>query len=138
VEQRDFMKIEATDKKKSYEDLDIYNIAVDLAVEVHKMTLQELPKFEMYEEGDQIRRSSKSIGANIVEGFGRKKHKGEYVQFLTYALASCDETKYHLTILYKTSSLEKTRFNYFLDKYAELGRKIYNLRKVLIEDKRKS
>lgn len=138
MEQRDFMKIEATDKKKSYEDLDIYSIAVDLAVEVHKMTLQELPKFEMYEEGDQIRRSSKSIGANIVEGFGRKKHKGEYVQFLTYALASCDETKYHLTILYKTRSLEKIRCNYFMDKYAELGRKIYNLRKVLIEDKLKS
>ena len=66
------MKIEATDKKKSYEDLDIYNIAVDLAVEVHKMTLQELPKFEMYEEGDQIRRSSKSIGANNLRpGFVR-------------------------------------------------------------------
>lgn len=132
------MKIEATDKKKSYEDLDIYNIAIDLAVEVHKMTLQELPKFEMYEEGDQIRRSSKSIGANIVEGFGRKKHKGEYVQFLTYALASCDETKYHLTVLHRTNSLGKTRFDHFLGKYAELGRKIYNLRKLVAEDRHKS
>lgn len=128
------MEVKPTDKKKSYEDLDIYNIAVDLAVEVHKMTLQELPKFEMYEEGDQIRRSSKSIGANIVEGFGRKRHKGEYVQFLTYALASCDETKYHLTMLNKTGSLEKRICDYLLNKYAELGRKIYNFRKVVLEN----
>jgi four helix bundle protein len=132
------VEMEMTDKKKSYEDLDVYNLAVNLAVDVHKMTLQELPKFEMYEEGDQIRRSSKSVGANIVEGFGRKKHKGEYIQFLTYALASCDETKYHLTMLHKTNSMEKTRFDHFFNKYAELGRKIYNLRKLLLEDQHKS
>jgi four helix bundle protein len=59
--------------KQSYEDLEIYQLAKKLAIEVHKMTLDELPKFEMHEEGGQIRRSSKSTGSNIVEGFGRKK-----------------------------------------------------------------
>jgi four helix bundle protein len=117
---------------KSYEDLEIYQIAVTLAVEVHKMTLDELPKFEMYEEGSQIRRSSKSVGANIVEGFGRKKYKGEYVQFLTYALSSCDETKYHLKILYETHSLGKLRYDYFLARYSELGPKIFNFRKAVL------
>ena len=37
--------------KQSYEDLEIYQLAKKLAVEVHRMTLDELPKFEMYEEG---------------------------------------------------------------------------------------
>jgi len=52
---------------KSYKDLEIYKLSHSLAVGVHKMTLKELPKFEMYEEGSQIRRSSKSIVSNIVE-----------------------------------------------------------------------
>ena len=77
-------------KPQSYEDLVIYQLAKKLAVEIHQMTLTELPKFEMYEVGSQIRRSSKSVGANIVEGFGRKKYRGEYVRFLTYSLASCE------------------------------------------------
>lgn len=122
-----------TENKKSYLDLDIYKIAIDLAVEVHKITLEDLPKFEKYEEGSQIRRSSKSIGANIVEGFGRKRFKGEYVQFLTYSLASCDETKYHLTILYKTRSLEEEKCKYLINAFDGLGRKIYNFRKAIIE-----
>ena len=54
-------------KFQSYEDLGIYKIAKELAVEVHKMTLEKLPKFEMYEQGSQIRRSSKSVVSNISE-----------------------------------------------------------------------
>jgi len=41
-------------KPQSYSDLEIYVLAKELAVRVHKMTLEELPKFEMYEEGGQI------------------------------------------------------------------------------------
>ena len=119
--------------KQSYEDLEIYQLSKTLAIEVHRITLDELPKFEMYEEGSQIRRSSKSIGANIVEGFGRKKYKGEYVQFLTYALASCDETKYHLEVLQGTLSLKGDKVKYFLERYNELGRKIFNFRRSMID-----
>jgi 23S rRNA-intervening sequence protein len=56
----------------SYRDLEIWDLARQIAVAVHRMTLQNLPKLEMYEEGSQIRRSAKSIRANIVEGYGRK------------------------------------------------------------------
>ena len=56
---------------KSYRDLDVYKLAYQLAIEVHQMTLS-LPKYEMYEQGSQLRRSSKSIKDNIVEGYGRK------------------------------------------------------------------
>lgn len=55
----------------NYRDLEIYKLAFKLAVEVHNLTLK-LPKFELYEEGSQIRRSSKSVGANIVEGYGKR------------------------------------------------------------------
>ena len=95
-----------------------------LAVEIHKMTIKELQRFEMYEEGSQIRRASKSVPANIVEGFGRRRYKAEFLRFLIFSHASCDETVAHLCLLKDTESIKKERADYFLSEYAELGRKI--------------
>ncbi|NVM20458.1 MAG: four helix bundle protein [Desulfobacterales bacterium] len=55
-------------RKGTYKDLEICQLAHTLAVECHQVSLR-LPKFEMYEEGSQLRRSSKSISSLIVEGF---------------------------------------------------------------------
>ncbi len=125
-------------KTQSYKDLEIYSLSKELAVKIHKMTLEELPKFEMYEEGSQIRRSSKSIVSNIVEGFGRRRYKNEFIQFLTYAVASCDETKVHLELLYETGSLRKNFFDEFMYKYEELGAKLFNFREAVIKGHRVS
>jgi len=89
----------------SYRDLEIWALARQMAVAVHRMTLQDLPKFEMYEEGSQIRRSAKSVAANIVEGYGRRRYKQEFIRFLVFAHASCDETIDHLEMLFDTKSL---------------------------------
>ena len=109
--------------KQSYRDLEIVKLSMKLAIEVDKMT-KELPRYEQYEEGSQIRRSAKSIAANIVEGYGRKKYKNEFVKFLIYANASCDETKIHLQFLHECGSLGKDDFDYFIKEYSKLGRKI--------------
>ena len=114
---------------QSYKELDVYQLAHRLAVEVHGMTLQALPKFELYEEGSQIRRSAKSISTAVVEGFGRKLYQQEFIRYLTYAIASCDETKEHLEILFETESLRNTeRFTNLLKRYEELGKKLYRFR----------
>ncbi len=55
----------------SYRDLDIYKISLELFYIVHPSSLK-LPKYEMYELGSQLRRSSDSVVTNIVEGYGRK------------------------------------------------------------------
>ncbi len=111
---------------QSYRDLDIYKKAHKLAIEIHEMSLN-LPKFEMYEEGSQIRRSSKSVKSNIVEGFGRRRYKQEFIKFLTYSLASCDETTTHLDTLYETKALkDKDKYRYFLEEYDHVGRMITN------------
>jgi four helix bundle protein len=89
----------------SYRDLEIWKLARQTAIAVHRMTLQKLPKFEMYEEGSQIRRSAKSISANIVEGYGRRRYKQEFIRFLVFAHSSCDETIDHLEMLFETGSL---------------------------------
>ena len=111
---------------QSYRDLDIYKKAHKLAIEIHEMSLN-LPKFEMYEEGSQIRKSSKSVKNNIVEGFGRRGYKREFVKFLTYSLASCDETAVHLNTLYETKSFnDKEKYRYFCEEYDHLGKMINN------------
>ena len=89
----------------SYRDLEIWNLARQVAIAVHRMTLENLPKFEMYEEASQIRRSAKSMSANIVEGYGRRRYKQEFIRFLVFAHASCDETIDHLEMLFETKSL---------------------------------
>src|SRR4030042_4930674 len=89
------------------------------------MTLSELPKFELYEEGSQIRKSSKSVKSTIVEGYGRKRYQQEYIRFLVYALASNDETIDHLETLFETKSLKnETLYTNLHNKLEILGKKI--------------
>lgn len=108
----------------NYKDLEVWQIARELSVEIHKMTLA-LPKFEMYEEGGQIRRSSKSIRSNIVEGYGRRRYKNEFIKYLVYAITSTDETIDHLETLFETESLkDKTLFDSLLKKSNLLGKKL--------------
>jgi len=109
---------------QSYRDLEIYRLAHSLAVEVHAVSLA-LPKFELYEEGSQVRRSAKGIPANIVEGFGRRRYKADFIRYLTYAHASCDETVEHLNLLHECKSLADDRYSALLEGYLKLGRMLY-------------
>ena len=90
----------------SYKKLVIWQEARQLVIDIGKMTLNKLPQFELFEEGSQIRRSIKSAKSNIVEGYGRRRYKQDFIRFLTYSLASCDETTDHLETLYETKSLK--------------------------------
>ena len=111
----------------SYKKLEIWQLANELVVKIHKMSLQELPKFELYEEGSQIRRSSKSVKSLIVEGYGRRAYKQDFIRFLINSLASNDETIDHLENLFNTESLkDKNLYNELHDKIEVLGRKITN------------
>jgi len=107
----------------SYKDLEIYRISYELAVKVHKFSLK-LPQYEQWEEGRQVRKSTKGITSCIVEGYGRRKYKADFIKFLTYSHASCDETIVHLNFLKDTHDFDTTELSYFLEKYDELGRKI--------------
>lgn len=110
---------------KSYRDLQIYTLSKQLAIEIHKLTLS-LPKFEMFEEGSQIRRSSKSVTSSIVEGYCRKRYKADFIKFLVYAHAECDETVLHLDFLYETRSFtDEIIYKRIRDDYESLNKKIH-------------
>jgi four helix bundle protein len=112
---------------RSYEDLDVYKISHDLSIEIHRMTMV-LPKFELFEEGSQIRRSAKAIPANIVEGFSRRRYLTEYIRYLVFAHGSCNETKEHLNILFESGSWKDTKgYEDLKQKYDKLGRMLNKL-----------
>jgi len=109
----------------SYRSLEIWQLACQAATAVHRRTLRELPKFEMYEEGSQIRRSMKSLRPNIVEGYGRRRYKQEFIRFLVFAHAFCDETIDHLEGIFETQSLtNETTYRDLSTQLDLLGRKL--------------
>lgn len=119
----------------NYKNLEIWQLARDTVIEIHDMTIHKLPKFEMFEEGSQIRKSSKAIKSTIVEGYGRRNYKQDYIKFLNYVLSSNDETIDHLETLYDTKSLtDEILFNSLKEKLDKLGRKINNFIQAVEKD----
>lgn len=57
---------------KRHRDLEVFKESKMLGIEIHKMSMT-LPRFEMYEEGSQIRRSAKAVASLIVKGCGRRR-----------------------------------------------------------------
>ena len=120
-----------------YKDLEVWQLSRELSYRIHKMSLS-LPKYEWYEEGSQIRRSAKSIRSTIVEGYGRRRYKNEYIKFITYAIASTDETIDHLEILFETGSLKDEKlYNLLIAKATLLDKKLISFLKA-IEKQHKS
>lgn len=108
---------------KSYRDLEIYQLGRQLAIDVHKLSMK-LPKHELYEQGSQVRRSSKSIVANVVEGYGRKRYKPEFIRFLIFANSSCDEIIAHLNMINQLY-FDSKKLHELIESYEELGKRIY-------------
>jgi len=109
----------------SYQQLDIYTISLELFYKTHQLS-HTLPKYELYELGSQIRRSCDGINSNIVEGYGRKRYKADFIKFLVYAHSSCDETKNHFKkICFLYPDLVKNHL-YLKEEFDTLGAKIYN------------
>ncbi len=109
----------------NYKNLVIWQLARELVIDIHKMTLDKLPKFESFEEGSQIRRSIKSVKSSIVEGYGRRRYKQEFIRYLYFAIASNDETIDHLETLFETGSLtDKELYESIHKKIDILGKKL--------------
>ena len=107
---------------KSYKELEVYQLACQLAKEVHFISLQ-LPQQEKYELGSQVRRSAQSVRANIPEGYGRRRYKKDFIHFLIQSHGSLLETISHLEMIME---LYKSDLTDLINRYENLGGKIYN------------
>lgn len=109
----------------SYKDLDIYKMGLELFYTIHPISLQ-LQKHELYELGSQLRRSSESIVSNIVEGYGRKRYKADFIKFLTYSYSSCLETMNHIEKINYLYPNKIQNDKEIIENYDKLGAKIFS------------
>jgi len=82
---------------RSFQDLLAYQKAVYLAERVFTVTKQ-FPKEEVYSLTDQVRRSSRSVGAQIAEAWGKRRYKKYFILMLTNASAELNETEHWIDI----------------------------------------
>jgi four helix bundle protein len=76
---------------RGFEELEVFQRGYRLSLEIHRASL-DFPRIEQFALADQVRRGSKSICANLAEGFGRQAiSKAEFRRFVTMALGSADE-----------------------------------------------
>jgi len=84
-----------SNKVESFRDLKVYQLAFDLQQQIFKLTKQ-FPREELYSLTDQIRRSSRSIGANIAEAWHKRRYVATFVNKLTDADGEQGETQHWL------------------------------------------
>jgi four helix bundle protein len=111
---------------RTYRDLKVYRLAYETALEIHRWSLK-LPKIEQYALGDQIRRSSKSVVANLAEGLGKDRGPVEESRFLRIALGSSDETQVWLDFARDLGYMPGDRHEKLQGSYAEISQMLYGL-----------
>ena len=116
-------------KIKTYRDLDIWKVAIELVKDIYELT-ENFPKQELYGLVSQMRRSAVSVPSNVAEGF-RRFHNKEYKQFLYMSLGSCAELETQITIAKELKYIQKDKEALLLEKLDHICRMISNLLKKL-------
>lgn len=111
---------------KSFTDLDVYKLSYQLAMDIFNMA-KKFPTEEKYSLTSQVIRSSRSVCANIAEGFGRKIYESEFKKFLIYASGSLEETKVWIHFAYDCKYIDQQQFDFNQLKITEIGAKLYKL-----------
>ena len=114
-------------KYTSFEDLDVFQRAYKVSLEIHKVSM-ELPSKEQYGLADQIRRASKSICANIAEGFGkRSSSKAEFRRYLMISIGSSDEMRVWLRYCLDLGYINESLWKHWRDEYKEISKMLQGL-----------
>jgi four helix bundle protein len=93
----------------SVKDLEVYQSSYSLAISVFQLS-KSFPKSELYSLTDQILRSSRTVPANISEGFAKRNYKGNFLLQLTAALGSVEETKTWLDLARDCNYLREDQY----------------------------
>ena len=112
---------------RSFEDLEVFQKAYRLSLEIHRTSLG-FPRHEQFALGDQIRRASKSICANIAEGFGRQRlSAAEYRRFLMLSLGSAEEMRVWCRYCLDLELIEPAVWERWRDGYLEVAKMLTRL-----------
>ena len=111
----------------SFDDLDVYRRAYAVSLEIHRSSLQ-FPKIEQAVLADQVRRASKSICANIAEGFGRQRQsRAEHKRFLIMAIGSADEMQVWIRYARDLGYVDAETGQRWTDEYRSVARMLQGL-----------
>ena len=112
---------------RSFEDLEVFKKAYRVSLEVHRMSL-DFPKIEQYALADQVRRASKSICANIAEGFGKQRQSlVEFKRFLMIAMGSADEMRVWSRYCLDLGYIDEPVWRRWRDEYQEIAKMLNGL-----------
>lgn len=107
-------------------DLEVYNLAFEAARGIFDES-RRFPREELYSLVDQIRRSSRSVAANIREGFAKRKYPDVFIKHLNDALGSSEETLTWLDFAEECGYLTKEQHRDFTKDYEKIGAMLYKL-----------
>ena len=111
---------------KSFRDLEVYKLARQLSLEIFK-TSKSFPKEEMYSLTDQIRRSSRSVGAQIAEAWAKRRYKKHFISKLTDADGEQQETQHWIETALDCGYLLATNSMDWLERYASVGQMLNSM-----------
>jgi four helix bundle protein len=111
---------------KNYTDLLVYQQAYRLTLRVSTFS-KTMPREEQFELGRQLRRSSRSVGANIVEGWTKRVSAAEFKRHLVIAAGEVAETKYWLELAADEGFVVRQTAESLVREYSKLGFMIHNL-----------
>lgn len=106
---------------QGYKDLKVFQKAYETAMEIYYLS-KEFPKEEKYSLTDQIRRSSRSVCANIGEGFRKRTYPKHFVSKLSDSDAECAETMIHLSFAKDCGYLNEENYDKLTENYVQIGK----------------
>ncbi len=111
---------------RNYSDLIVYKQAYRLALDVSKLT-RAFPREEQSEVGRQLRRSARSVPANIVEGWAKRNSSAEFKRHLVIASGEVAEIKFWLDLSADEGFAARNSCHLLKVEYSKLGMMIHNL-----------
>ena len=111
---------------RTYSDLLVYQQAYRLTLDVSRLT-KEFPRQEQFELARQIRNCSRSVAANIVEGWAKRNSAAEFKRHLIIAIGECAETKFWIDLATDEGLVEAKRSGTLGSEYGKLGFMLHNL-----------
>jgi four helix bundle protein len=111
----------------SFEDLEVFQRAYRLSLDLHRASLT-FPAVEQYGLANQLRRASKSICANVAEGYGRQKRsKPEFRRFLQMAIGSSDEMRVWIRYALDLGYIDEAKWRQWRDEYQTISKMLQSL-----------
>ena len=111
---------------RSFRDLEVYKQSRELSGKIFQLT-KSFPQEEKYSLTDQIRRSSRSVGAQIAESWGKRRYENHFILKLTDADAEQYETQHWIEVAHECNYIDKEIFDELLNQCESIGRMIKSM-----------